>query len=211
MCERNSYFQNIQKLKLQFMKTKNLIIAILSIGIIVLAILYFNKCQETAPLQPNISEELYTVKRKCYTAEELCDTAKSTCGAGYGEESIDYIRKLIEDRTNIFNQVYGYQINLTKIDEMYKAIQRFNAVARRDNTDTIQGIRIYEAVSRRQINGTSRREPDLVMLPYLQNCEDVYLVDDHRFTQYGVKMYTHFRPCPRLCSDKKEDKRYIYQ
>lgn len=182
------------------MKTKNLIIAVLSIGIIVLGVLYYQKCQETVA-DRSVSEELYTSKGKCSTAEELCSTTKSECGRGIGKDSVYYVQELIRGRKNVFNVVYGYQINLKHIHEMYQAIQEFNADAVANKTDTIQGIRFYEAVSKRLIKGEINREPDLVMIPYLQSCEDIYLVDNKKLTEYGVKMYSHFRPCPKLCGD----------
>lgn len=208
MCEWNSYFQNIRKLKLQFMKTKNLIIAILSIGIVVLAILYFNKCQETAAYR-SISEDLY--KRKCIPANEFCSTIKSECGLGIGKDSVYYVRELIERRKSIVNVVYGYQIDLKHIDEMYKAIQNYNAdIKSRKGSykDMIQGLRFYEAKSRRLVDNEYKMEPDLVMIPYLKSCKDIYLVDNKKLTQYGVKMYSHFRPCPRLCG---KEPFYIHQ
>ena len=189
------------------MKTKNVIIVLLLAGITVLGILYYNKCKEVNQNQ-SVSELLYTAKAKCSTAEELCSTTLNECGRDIGQDSLWYAQELIRGRRNVFNVVYGYQIDLKYIDQMYKAIHLFNGDSSAHNNNPIQGIRIYEAVSRRKINNEMKREPDLVMVPYLKSCKDIYLVDNKMLTKYGVKIYSHFRPCPRLCGDESF---YIHQ
>lgn len=198
------------------MKTKDLIIGLLLVGIAVLGVLYYNKCQEVssnADKQTTFSQSDNNEKsnggrrKKCYTAEELCNMVDA-CGQGYTIKDTAEIRKMINARKSVFNKVYGYQIDLKHIDSLRESIRKFNE-AGSDKDLKIIGLRFYEAKSIRKIQSTDQYEQDLVMIPYLSNCKDVYLVDDKRFANYPAMIYANFRPCPKLCSG--EDNLFIHQ
>lgn len=209
------------------MKTKNLIIGVLAVAVIALGVLLFQeknkKCpgdnsssqnrSATCQFSPSDSccvhvtsrlEDIYIEGAECIDSTEY--------GKGFGEESVDYIRKLIKDAKlrNVYNQIYGYQISMEYLKEMYEAIDEFDSMRYKDKGGrilTVAGVRFYEAVSERYINGEKRRKADLVMIPFLSSGEDVFKVDDQSLR--GIfKMYTHFRPCPKLCGSKEK---YIYE
>lgn len=189
------------------MKTKDLIIAALTVGIVVFAVLYYNVRKEVSSSQARMMNEPGNKKEKCYTARQLLDTLHNACGVGFSERDIPGINKSIAARKSILNTVYGYQINLKCIDSLYAAIQRYNKIA--PDSLKIRGLRFYEAKSTRMIQDKDQYEQDLVMIPYLASGKDIFLVDYKRFRVKDMMIYSHFRPCPKLCAD--EEKFYIYQ
>jgi hypothetical protein len=200
------------------MKTKNILIAVLSIGIIVLGVLYYQKCKEITTQTDDV-----IVKTKM-NEKSACDVDSTRvlkdiypnlincknpviCGVSFPEDSLEKIRKMIRDakELNPCNEIYGYQISLNHVKQMYNAIVEYNDGP--ENADKVAGIRFYEAVSERMIEGKFRKKADLVMLPYLSSGKDVFLVDTS-FIRSPFNMYAHFRPCPRLCGNKKS---FIYE
>ena len=206
------------------MKTKNLIIGILAIAVVALSLLLFKEKNKGCPHDPSGNRSatcqfsstdsccVHVTSRLDDIYIEGAECADSTeCGRDFKEDSTGYIRRLIKDAKarNLYNQIYGYQIDLKYIKEMYETIERFNSDRKGSSKKvlTVVGVRFYEAVSERQINGQNRRKADLVMIPYLSSGDDVFTVDDHQIRDV-FKMYSHFRPCPRLCGPKEK---YIYE
>lgn len=210
------------------MKAKDLVIVLLLICVVILGVLYFSKCNEdqSKPPSDTMKSCQASPKDSCcvdstYRLDDIyrggngCYDSSESYGKAFGKESIEEIRTLIDDakKRNRFHQIYGYQIDIEHIDEMYNTIHTFDALNVKDKKSgkilKVKGIRLYEAVSTRMIHGKKRRKADLVMIPYLSSGYDVFQVDslphplDNEF-----KMYAHFRPCPRLCSNKKI---YIHQ
>ncbi len=205
------------------MKTKNVIIGFLLVGITVLGVLYFKKCNENTQGIKNAACQFSPADSCCVditsrledvyppNGDNWCGNTSESYGEGFYKDSLNYIRNLILQgkKRNEYNQIYGYQIDIKHIHEMYEAIQAFDKLSEKNGTVlTVAGIRLYEAVSKRIINGKSHKKADLVMIPYLSSGEDVFLVDTLPSPIVSdFKMYTHFRPCPKLCSDRQ----YIYQ
>lgn len=150
------------------MKTKNLIIGVLTIVVVTLSVLLFRaqKCKDNPSGKTSSACDFNSSDSCCvhitsrlediYVGGEECGDS-TECGREFGEDSLDYIRKLIKDakQLNKFNQIYGYQIEVKHINAMYKAINEFDSMRYKDsagNVLTVSGIRFYKAVSERFIN-----------------------------------------------------------
>jgi hypothetical protein len=183
------------------METKDIVIILLATGVVVFAILYFLK------RKPDAFDMSEFTLHDVYKNEEEC-SATDACGQAFPESKIREIIKMIKKKSRLpFNQIYGYQIELSYIDEMHTAIHSFNC-SRKPDELKIAGVRFYESVSTRRINDKDRKKSDLVMIPYLSSKEDIYLVDDPAFAQHKLQMYAYFRPCPKLCGKRRL---YIHQ
>jgi hypothetical protein len=206
------------------MKTKNLIIGVLAVAVIALGVLLFQEKNKKCPGDNSSSQNRsatcqFSSKDSCcvditsriddiYTEENGCYNPGELYGEDFQQKDTVYLRKIIQDGKdrNKYNQIYGYQISIDHIHEMYKAIEFFDKskFKRKNKILKVAGLRFYEAVSERTIKGQLRRKADLVMIPYLSSGEDVFLVDSLPHNLYGeLKAYTYFRPCPRLCSSKR--------
>lgn len=207
------------------MKTKNVIIGFLLIGISVLGILYFKKCHENPRNMKNSACQFSSSDSCCVDitsrlddvyppdGTNWCGNTRESYGKAFGKDSLNYIRRLILEgkKRNEYDQIYGYQIDIKHIHEMYNAIQAFDKQSIKKNGEilSIAGIRFYEAVSKRTINGKLHKKADLIMIPYLSSGEDIFMVDTlPEPIVSDFKMYAHFRPCPKLCSDRHQ---YIHQ
>ncbi|WP_343633936.1 hypothetical protein [Fluviicola sp.] len=210
------------------MKTKNLVIGILTIAVVILSVLLFQKkskeCPDNDPTgNRSVACQFSSTDSCCvditsriddiFISENGCYQPGELYGKGFQKKDTIYLRKLIKEGKdrNKFNQIYGYQISIDHIYEMYDAIELFNKskIKRNKKILKVAGLRFYEAVSERTIKGQLKRKVDLVMIPYLSSGEDIFLIDDLPHTlDEEIKAYTYFRPCPRLCSDKKI---YIHQ
>jgi hypothetical protein len=196
------------------MKTKDIIIAVLALLVLTLSILYVNKGSENKE-KAQLTEdcEVLPSDSRCVDITERLDSVRSdsfcrNSAAQYGRafpsvgDSLDTIRKYIRDekRINSHDQIYGYQLGIKHIRELYQAIEHYNL----NNEDSVAGIRLYEAVSTRKIEGKLFRKADLVMVPYLSNGRDAFVVDSTMpIVPNNLKIYTHFRPCPRICGSEE--------
>lgn len=197
------------------MKTKDLIIGLLVICVIALGVLYYQKSNEEGPCGEESRSGTYN--HCCVDSTRVLDDVypgSSSCsnsdlyGESFSYKSLGYIQRLIREAKDLdtCNDIYGYQISLEHINEMYKTIRDYNDTVTIDS-NRVEGIRFYEAVSTRMMNGRLKKKADLVMLPYFASGKDVFLVDPS-IREPIFKMYAHFRPCPRLCSNKRI---YIHQ
>ena len=186
------------------MKTKNLIIGVLAIAVIVLSFLLYRAY--------NVSEKSYnkSAQLTLEEAEFFCvENLDANDGGIIGLDDAKIAIKEFE-RLNSTDSVKAFHIGLKTLRSMMDSIKVYNDYSRRQGVkDTITGVRFYRGITSRSFTSPTTGKPfpvkerhDLVIVPTVLN-NDLYVVRDTvSFLPKSVPIYSYTRPCPKLCGSK---------
>lgn len=118
------------------------------------------------------------------------------------QEAIDDIRAYEKVYAPKDDSIMGYLIKLDHLKMMLAEVDAFNT----EFPDSIIGLRFYNSLNTRKLSRSANAKQyddlkDLVVVPTYSNgndVEEIYMDKALNFT-----LFSYFRPCPRLCTDKK--------
>ncbi len=188
------------------MKTKNLIIGVLVITVVVLSILLYKSYHDHEE-SSNISAQLSDKEANFLCVEKLDPNDGAIMSLTDAKAAIAEFERLYSA-----DSVKAFHIGLKTMRAMMDSIRVYNKQP--GVTDTITGVRFYRGITTRVFtSSTGKPEPvkekhDLVIVPTLLSGYDLHKVRDTvSFLPKNVPIYSYTRPCPKLCGSKFFDKK----
>lgn len=183
------------------MKTKNLMIGVLTVAVIALSYMLYQAKQDIGGNSSNESENKSASKdskEKFYHCDGK-DTLISTDGSEVSWATV----KPIIDSYAPNEDARAFHIGIENLNRIITNIGTYNSTA--STANKIVGIRFYRAETTRTyiVAGNRTRTvtntPDLIAVPSLseKNLHEANV-------SANVPIYWHFRPCPKLCKKKNK-------
>ena len=162
----------------------------------VFAYLFFNA---EKPHEDKINKELFS-KKNCKVSVSPYQGKAVTAEAA---------KAAIQDYKQIYSNekdtIMGYIIGLEHVDSILKDIKRYNSSYVPNADSTITGLRFYHSTRMLELNGNDTRVKDLVMIPVMKNGTDIDTVFNKLIPARSLSIYSHFRPCPRICGSESKN------
>ena len=176
------------------MKTKNLMIGVLTIAVVVLSVMLYRSHTDCSNKSAQLNQK-DTIK-ETYDCDTK-DTLISTDGRVVPWNTV----KAIVDSFETGADVRAFHMGIENMNLLISKINTYNLAASAENK--IVGLRFYRAITTRTYISSGRRPrtvtdtPDLVVVPTLAE-KNLHEVNPSA----NVPIYWHFRPCPKLCKKK---------
>lgn len=180
------------------MKTKNVIIGVLSVAVVALSILLFRSTSENSA--SSAKELQFSPEEKDFICAAKLDTND---GEGISlNAAIADIQALC--RKDSVDSVRAFHIGINTLEQLLQKAKTYN-VSSGGQSDPIVGFRFYRSISTREVTGSSgslriRDKLDLAIFPTLGDGENLQV----KYPNVQFPIYSHTRPCPKLC--KKNNK-----
>lgn len=177
------------------MKKERVIIGILLVTVAVMGyFLYLGRGHHGYDTIDNVPQEL--------KSEEDClfEGVNLTKNDGEAVDSIDARASIDKyDKTRFRPDILAYHVGLETLREMVAQADSFNSKVFAYK-DSIIGYRFYNCVTDRDIPNLKNKK-DLVASPTQGNNNDFFNMGFNSvgFVNEDLKLFTKFRPCPRIC------------
>ncbi len=175
------------------MKTKNVIIGVLIIAVITLSVLlFYSRTSLNKTNRLNRSQTAYHCTEILNANDgEIIEI----------EEAVSAIKKF--DDLYPGDEIKALHIGLSTLQNLMDSIDLYNKQP--DVKDSISGLRLYRGITSRKHSGPNNtsyqinEKYDLVVVPTLASGIDLHRVYFPPLVEIKVPIYSHFRPCPKLC------------
>lgn len=183
------------------MKTKNLIIGVLTVAVVTLSFLLY-RSHTSGCVSSDKSAQLDQKEIDLLCVEKLDPNDG-------GRMNLTDARGAIKEFERLYyaDSVKAFHIGLKTMRAMMDSIREYNKQT--GVKDTITGLRFYRGITTRVFtSSTGKPEPvkekhDLVIVPTLLSGFDLHAVrDSSAFLPKSVPIYSYTRPCPKLCGSK---------
>ncbi len=183
------------------MKTKNLIIGVLTVAVVILSVLLY-RSQNDRGESSNRSAQFNQKELEFFCVENLDPNDGRSITLRNARTAVNEFGRLYPG-----DSVKAFHIGLKTMRAMMDSIQLYNQQP--GITDTIAGVRFYRGITTRNFTSSTgttievKDRHDLVVVPTLLSGYDLHVVlDSVPLFRRTVPIYSYTRPCPKLCGYK---------
>ncbi len=191
------------------MKTKNLMIGVLTVAVVVLSYLLYRSTteRESSHESAQLNQKELNKSSENDTTKDFynCDGKDTLISTDGSVTSWSKVKPFI-DSFDPNEEVKAFHIGINNMHDLMGKIDAYNSSASTGNK--IVGLRFYRTKTTRTYvtSGNNQRtvnnELDLIVLPTLAE-KNLHEANPPLNGSVNVPIYWHFRPCPRLCKKKK--------
>ncbi|WP_341900805.1 hypothetical protein [Fluviicola taffensis] len=183
------------------MKTKNLIIGVLTVAVVVLSVMLYQAHNDRGE-SSHKSAQLDQKESNFFCVENLDPNDGRPITLRDARAAVNEFGRLYPG-----DSVKAFHVGLKTMHAMMDSIQLYNQQP--GVTDPITGIRFYRGITTRNFTSSTgmtmpvKNKHDLVIVPTLLSGYDLHVVlDPDPLFRRNVPIYSYTRPCPKLCGSK---------